>query len=92
MEFEKNDMIFSESIGVCKVTDIVNLMSDKQYIKYYVLTPIIGRGNSPSYIPVYNHQVLLRPLISPAEAKAKEALTEISELEKQEIKYVLEGQ
>ena len=88
-EFEKNEVIYSESIGVCRVTDIVNLSTKTQScLKYYILTPVCVRSN-PSYIPVYNHQVHLRHLITVEEAKVKKSLDELSELEKQEIEYVL---
>ena len=88
-EFEKNEVIFSESTGVCRVTDIVNLSTKTQpCLKYYILTPICVRGN-PSYIPVYDHQVHLRHLITVEEAKVKRTLDGLSKLEKQEIEYVL---
>ena len=88
-EFEKNEVIYSESIGVCSVTDIVNLLTNNQVrLKYYVLTPICSKS-SPSYIPVYDHQVHLRHLITIEEAKVKEKQDRLGELEKQEIEYVL---
>ena len=88
-EFEKHEVIFSEAIGVCRVTDIVNLSTNKQPpVKYYVLMPM-GEDSKPSYIPVYDHQVLLRPLITVDEAKEKESSDVINIHEKQEIAYVL---
>ena len=47
-EFEKHEVIYSEAIGVCRVTDIVNLSANKQSpVKYYVLMPM-GEDSKPS--------------------------------------------
>ncbi len=57
-EFEKNDVIFSESIGVCRVADIQNLSADKKPpIRYYLLISIYDK-NRTSYIPVSDHKVM----------------------------------
>ena len=69
--FNKNDVIYSEGIGVCKVSDIVNLSVNKQKpVQYYLLTSVFDKKKT-SYIPVSGHQVVLRHLIAAEEAKEK---------------------
>lgn len=87
--FSKNDVIYSEGIGVCKVSDIVNLsVNKKPPVQYYLLTSVYDKKKA-SYIPVNGHQVILRQLITIDEAKEKEKFKDIPEREKFEIKYVL---
>lgn len=67
-EFEKKDIIFSASIGLCVVSDVVKLSADKSTpIPYYVLKSYYDKSKV-AYIPVENHKVELRTLISEAEA------------------------
>lgn len=68
--FQKKEFIFSDSIGVCVVEDIVKLSAQKNAapILYYVLRSVIDTKKT-SYIPVENHRSLLRPLISMEEAQ-----------------------
>ena len=87
--FNKNDVIYSDGIGVCKVTDIVNLSVNKQPpMQYYLLSSVIDSKKS-SYIPVHGHQVELRNLISVDEAKEKAKQQRLSLNKKNEIVYVL---
>jgi len=87
--FSKNDVIYSDGIGVCKVTDIVNLSVNKQPpMQYYLLSSVLDNKKS-SYIPVHGHQVELRNLISVDEAKEKAKKDRLSLNEKNEIVYVL---
>lgn len=88
--FEKGDIIFSEGIGVCKVREIVNLsVNKKSPVPYYHLKSVIDE-NKVSYIPVNDHQVVLRSLITKEEAMEKQQQEKLPELERREIKYVLE--
>lgn len=87
--YQKNEIIFSEGIGVCKVTDIVNLSVNKMLpVQYYLLSSVFDRSKT-SYIPVTGHHVVLRKLLTVEEAEASSKADELSELEKKEIEYVL---
>lgn len=90
--YEKKEYIFSEAIGVCRVDDITKLSQQQGgAIDYYVLRSVFDK-NKVSYIPVENHLVNLRNLISLEEAKEKKQTTYEEEnlLIQQEIDYVLE--
>lgn len=88
--YNKNEVIFSNEIGVCRVADIVYLSVNKKLpVQYYLLTSVFDKRKT-SYIPVNGHQVILRQLISKEEAENKVALDVITELERKEINYVLE--
>lgn len=87
--YGKNEVIYSDGIGVCKVSDIVNLsVNKKPPVQYYLLSSVFDKSKT-SYIPVNGHQVVLRQLISVDEAENKVRLDNITELEKKEIDYVL---
>lgn len=87
--FQKNDCIYSDGIGVCKVADIVNLSSDKKiHVQYYLLRSVYDK-DKVSYIPVNEHQVILRELISVEEAKEKMKVEKLPDNERKEIEYVL---
>ena len=89
-EYSKNEILFSEAIGVCRVADILNLSSNKKdYIRYYLLISLHD-SNKSSYIPVNSHHVLLRSLITVEEAHNRENAEYLSMQEKQEIEYVLQ--
>ncbi|MCD7708289.1 MAG: CarD family transcriptional regulator [Clostridiales bacterium] len=68
--FEKRQLIYSETQGICRVENIVTLSAKRGEpgVPYYVLRPIFDR-EQVSYIPVENHQVALRKLFSREEAK-----------------------
>ncbi|MDD6072544.1 MAG: CarD family transcriptional regulator [Clostridiales bacterium] len=67
--FEKKDIIFSETLGVCQVAELPKLSSKAgEQIPYYGLKSIYDKSKV-SYIPVEHHQVQLRELISYEEAK-----------------------
>lgn len=67
--FHKKQYIYSETQGVCRVENIVQLKRGKgTQIPYYVLKPVYG-SEHVSYIPVNNHKVELRTLFSAEEAK-----------------------
>ena len=90
--FQKKQMIYSETQGVCRVENIVNLSATKgaPAVAYYVLKPVYT-PDKVSYIPVENHKVELRELFTEEEAKALEG-TEAAEKDenlKNAIHYVL---
>lgn len=89
--FQKKDIIFSESMGVCRVMDITKLSAGKaEPLLYYVLKDMFGEKKN-CYIPVENHKVMLRPLLNRDEAIEKNKNRDnLSEMEKQEIDYVIE--
>lgn len=89
--FEKKEIIYSETLGVCQVAELTKLSGKSgNQILYYGLKSIYDK-TKVSYIPVENHEVRLRPLISYEEAKKREEQIEkeFSKNEKQEIEYVL---
>lgn len=90
--FEKKDIIFSETLGVCKVAEIVKLPAkNNDQVLYYGLHSIYD-NKKVSYIPVEHHQVQLRPLISYEEAKQMENnLEKMSQQQQQEIAYVIQN-
>jgi len=89
--FRKKDVIFSSGIGVCMVADIVNLSVNKSLpVQYYQLASIYD-NKKVSYIPVEEHQVQLRPLITAEEAKEKKKINNLSLNELQEVEYVLKS-
>ena len=68
--FQKKQLIYSETLGVCQVENIVGLSATKggETISYYVLKPIFQQEKI-SYIPVEHHQVALRELFTEEEAR-----------------------
>ena len=72
-----------------RVSDIVNLsVNKKPPVQYYLLSSVFDKSKT-SYIPVNGHQVVLRKLITAEEAENKANLEKLTELEKDEIAYVL---
>ena len=68
--FQKKDYIYSETMGVCRVDDVTNLAPKKgNTVAYYVLRSVYQK-EKVAYIPVDNHAVELRELISPEQAMA----------------------
>lgn len=90
--FQKKDIIYSETLGVCAVDDIVKLSDNrKDTYNYYLLRSIFDKSKK-AYIPVENHSVKLRELISAEEAqirKNSEDFDHFSQSVKNEIAYVL---
>lgn len=69
--FEKKSIIFNENMGVCRVDDITGLSVQKlNPVSYYVLRSIYLK-EKVAYIPVENHTVQLRELITKEEAEQK---------------------
>lgn len=93
--FQKKDLVFSSSLGVCVVQKVVKLTTEKNStdgVPYYVMRALTGEGKT-SYIPVEHHQVALRPVLS-AEEAVKKVLTAgvLTVQEIEEITYVLSRQ
>lgn len=90
--FQKKDMIYSETMGVCRVDDITKLVNASgQGGMYYVLRAKY-ENNKVSYIPVEEHQVKLRELMSSEEAARKyqsDTYNKEDMLECGELAYVL---
>ena len=93
--FQKKQYIYSETLGVCQVENITQLSVGKAgQAAYYVLRPVFAK-EEVSYIPVENHQVVLRELFSEEEAKQIESdpsidLTKDLKL-KDAVDFVLHG-
>ena len=67
--FQKKDYIYSESMGVCLVADVTNLAPKKgTAVSYYVLKSVYQKDKT-AYIPVENHTVELRELITEEQAR-----------------------
>lgn len=89
--FEKKDILYSETLGVCQVAELTRLAAKSgEQIMYYGLRSVYDK-TKVSYIPVEHHQVQLRPLISfeQAEELSKTNQDTLSELQRKEIEYVL---
>lgn len=89
--FEKKDIIFSEALGVCQVAELTKLSAkNSDGVMYYGLRSVEDK-KKVSYIPVENHQVQLRALISFEEAEqlSKGDQTSLTPQQKSEIQYVL---
>lgn len=89
--FEKKDILYSESLGVCQVAELTKLAAKNgEQILYYGLRSVADK-KKVSYIPVEHHKVLLRPLITKEEAlELKDNPPEdMSELQREEVEYVL---
>ncbi len=86
--FQKKDYIYSETMGVCLVADVTNLAPKKgNSVSYYVLKSVYQK-DKVAYIPVENHSVELRELITPDEAR--EIATGWQETEDESIRRQLE--
>ena len=90
--FQKKQVIYSESLGVCLVENIVQLtvVKDTPSVAYYVLKPLFSKQKA-SYIPVENHQVMLREIFTTEEALEikKSELYKKDEKIKAAVDYVL---
>lgn len=90
--FQKKEVIFSETLGVCRVEEVTKLTAgNAEPVLYYALRSIADK-EKVSYIPVEKHTVLLRKLIEYKQAeilKQSEQFAQLPETQKQEINYVL---
>ncbi len=70
--FQKKDFIYSETLGVCQVENITTLtVSKTEQASYYVLRPVFAK-EEVCYIPVKDHQMVLREMFTFEEAEAME--------------------
>lgn len=91
--FQKKEIIYSETIGVCRVEDIVRLSDSRKDTYDYYLLRSVSDKTKKAYIPVVNHTVQLRKLITPEEAlqlQKEDGFEGKSEQIKGEIRYVIE--
>lgn len=89
--FEKKEIIFSEVLGVCQVAELTKLSAKNgEQVLYYGLKSVENK-KKVSYIPVENHQVQLRPLITVEEAEelSRGDRSQLTDTQKSEIQYVL---
>ena len=78
--FQKNDYVFYESEGICRVNDILRspldgMPEDKDY---YLLRPIYSK-NAILYVPVDSDKIYMRPILDRKEAE--ELVNEIPAVE-----------
>ena len=88
--FQKKQIIYSETLGVCVVDNIVSLAASKREkpVPYYVLKPVFE--DKVSYIPVEHHRVVLRDMFTGEEALSLRKLSSmrrISTLGRQSTMY-----
>jgi hypothetical protein len=92
--FQKKDIIYSETIGVCVVDDIVKLADNKKDTYQYYLLRSVAERKKKAYIPVENHTVQLRRLMTLQEAVAVQKEPDYEKkdtLVKGEVQYVIEN-
>ena len=67
--FEKKQLIYSESLGICRVDNIVSLSPKSgESLTYYALRSFFDKEKT-AYIPVDRHEMVLRELFSVEEAQ-----------------------
>lgn len=67
--FEKKDCVVTSALGVCVVADVPKLAVGKeQQMQYYLLRALQDK-NKKSYIPVENHQTVIRFPMEAEEAR-----------------------
>ena len=93
--FEKKQIIYSETMGVCQVDNIVSLSATRGEagVPYYVLRSLTDKSKV-SYIPVDHHQVALREIFTRQEAQAMLETEELKKnpLLKEAVEYVLRNE
>ena len=90
--FQKKDIIFSGTLGVCRIEEITKLVDKKgDTIMYYGLKSL--KDGKTAYIPVENHAVVLRELIDVQTAleNKENGYDDRTDNERYEIDYVLNG-
>lgn len=93
--FQKKQIIYSETLGACKVENIVQLAASKDAVpvEYYVLKPLFDKRTS-AYIPTQNHSQVLREMFTLEEAmQIRDAgIPEENTALKKAVEYVLKSQ
>lgn len=90
--FQKKQYIYSETQGACIVDNIVQLPAGKgETVPYYILKSVFD-ATKVSYIPVRNHQVVLRELFTREEALTMKKDPELGKDEKRKaaVEFVLQ--
>lgn len=89
--FQKKQYIYSEDLGICKVENIVSLSATKgaEAVPYYALKSLYNEKTA--YIPVDNHQTVLREIFTRDEAVALQNQEETNKnpMLKHAIEFVL---
>ena len=68
--FEKKEYIMDSTFGVCMVEKVTKLVVGReQQMEYYVLQSAADKKKK-AYIPVQNHETVLRKLMTPEQATA----------------------
>ena len=90
--FQKKDIIYSETLGVCRIEEITKLVDKKGDTIMYNGLKSLKEGKT-AYIPVENHSVVLRELINEETARnnRENGYDDRSAIERYEIDYVLNG-
>ena len=90
--FVKKQLIYSETLGVCRVENIVQLsaVKDGPQREYYVLKPLLD-SRQAAYLPVKDHAQVLRELFTEEEARQLKDTRDYRENEnlKKAVDYVL---
>lgn len=89
--FKKSEIIFSNSLGVCRVAEVSTLNTKKGSYLYYKLESVFT-SDKFCYLPVVGHQMKLREIITVEKAQELQKSSEfanLDDLKKQEIEYVL---
>ncbi len=69
--FQRNEYVFYESGGICKITDIQTApLEGMPPEKVYYIVQSVHDSNGVMYIPVDSDRVFLRPLLSREEAES----------------------
>ena len=93
--FERKQIIYSETMGVCQVDNIVSLSATRGEagVPYYVLRSLTDKSKV-SYIPVDHHQVALREIFTRQEAQEMLGTEELKKnpLLKEAVEYVLRNE
>jgi len=68
--FEKGEMVYYGTAGVCKVSDICKSPFEKNDDRlYYMLEPLDNMAGTVIYVPVDQEKVTLRPIMTASEAE-----------------------
>lgn len=89
--FKRNEDVFSDSLGVCRVAEVSTLNGNSNTYQYYKLESVFNNAKF-CYIPTVGHQMNLRELMSADECQKLQGSPEfinLSDLQKQEVEYVL---
>jgi len=89
---KKNEIVFSDSLGVCQVTEVSKLTTKKGDSILYCRLQSVFNKEKFAYIPAKGHQMQLRDIISVHEAnklKGNKDFATLSLIQQEEVEYVL---